>query len=73
MKIAIFGGVDDFNPDSSLARRSCKGRNPVIKKHCEADKYMVLSHLHGKLLIIWIPAFAGMTNFLLMNLRLSEC
>jgi hypothetical protein len=24
---------------------------------------MMLSHLRGKLLIIWIPAFAGMTQF----------
>ncbi len=28
---------------------------------------MVVSHLRGKLLIIWIPAFAGMTDYLLMN------
>ena len=28
---------------------------------------MVMSHLRGKLLIIWIPAFAGMTIFDLMD------
>ena len=28
---------------------------------------MMLSHLSGKFLIIWIPAFAGMTCFFLMD------
>ena len=44
------------------------GREPfstpiVIKIRRNADKTKVLPHLRGKLLIIWIPAFAGMTNF----------
>jgi hypothetical protein len=30
--------------------------------HREADKTMMLPHLRGKYLIIWIPAFAGMTT-----------
>ena len=28
---------------------------------------MMLSHFRGKLLISWIPAFAGMTQFWLMD------
>jgi len=28
---------------------------------------MMLPHSHGKLLIIWIPAYAGMTQLLLMD------
>jgi hypothetical protein len=28
---------------------------------------MMLSHLRGDLLNIWIPAYAGMTQFLLMD------
>ena len=28
---------------------------------------MMLSHLRGGFLIIWIPAFAGMTRFSLMD------
>ncbi|MDP2805619.1 MAG: hypothetical protein Q8O24_06710 [Gallionellaceae bacterium] len=53
-----------LNPNNPLSRHSGAGRNPLVKKTCrEADKTMMLSHLRGNFLIIWIPAFAGMTGF----------
>ena len=30
-------------------------------------KTMMLPHFRGDILVIWIPAFAGMTQFLLMD------
>jgi hypothetical protein len=37
-----------------------EGRYPAMKKiYRAADKTTILSHLRGKYLIIWIPAFAG--------------
>jgi hypothetical protein len=50
-------------PNNPLARHSGVGRNPVIKALREADKTMMLPHLRGKLLIVWISASAGMTQF----------
>ena len=29
---------------------------------CEADKINVLSHCVGNFIVIWIPAYAGMTQ-----------
>lgn len=56
-----------LKPDYPVGRRSCEGRSPAIKKIREADKTLMLPHLRGNLLIIWIPAFAGMTPFFLMD------
>ena len=56
-----------FNPNNSLGRHSREGGNPAIKTCRKADKTKVLSHLRGNLLINWIPACAGMTQFWLMD------
>ena len=62
-----------FNPDNPLARHSGAGRNPARKILREADNTAMLSRFRGELLTIWIPAFAGMTQFFLMDyLGLSE-
>jgi hypothetical protein len=34
---------------------------------------MMLSHVRGELLIIWIPAFAGMTQFCVNELSELVC
>ena len=51
------------NSNNSLARHSGEGRNPARKVLREADKTVMLPRFRGELLINWIPAFAGMTQF----------
>jgi hypothetical protein len=48
-------------------RHSGEGRNPARQINREADKATMLTHLRGKFSISWIPAFAGMTWFFLMD------
>jgi len=56
-----------MNPDNPLARHSGEGRNPARKILREADNTAMLSRFRGELLTIWIPAFAGITQFFLMD------
>jgi len=56
-----------LNPNNPLGRHTGESRYPAMKIRREADKTKLLSHLRGDFLIIWIPAFAGMTQFFLMN------
>jgi len=56
-----------INPDNPLARHSGAGRNPARKILREADNTAMLSRFRGELLTIWIPVFAGMTQFFLMD------
>ena len=54
-------------PDCPLSRHSGVGRNPAIENMPRSGQNQVLSHLRGDLLINWIPAYAGMTQFWLMD------
>ena len=51
-------------PQASFRQRPESSHKNTL---CKAGKILMLSHLRGELLIIWIPAFAGMTKYLLMD------
>jgi hypothetical protein len=53
-----------MNPNIPTARHSREGGNPAIQTAREADNISVLSRFAGGSSINWIPAFSGMTLFL---------
>ena len=52
-----------LNPDNPLGRHSGEGRNPVEKNTPRSGQILGVVPLAWDISIIWIPAFAGMTDF----------
>ena len=56
-------GHGEFSPGNPLARHSRKSGNPANQTRREADKTMFLVRYARIVQYNWIPAFAGMTQF----------
>jgi hypothetical protein len=56
-----------FIQKNPLARHSRAGGNPARKYTRRSRQNLDIAPLRGRSLINWIPAFAGMTSFVLMD------
>ena len=56
-----------MNPKNPLARHSRASGNPARKNTRRSRQNLDIAPLRGRSLINWIPAFAGMTSFVLMD------
>jgi hypothetical protein len=56
-----------LNPNNPLGRHTGEGRYPAMKNTPRSGQNQAVVPLAWGFLTIWIPAFAGMTQFFLMN------